>query len=163
MRSLMWLRTVGLALLVVGLSAVGTGCGGSGDQRARVKGKVKFFDKYLTAGTVAFFSKDGRVGSGGIDADGNYEVSDAPVGECTITVKVPTMPRGPVPKMQPKPPPGVPEARMPGAEEDKNFVPHGFDVSKIVQIPGKYADRETSGLTYVVSKGEQTKDITLSP
>lgn len=162
MRSLMWLRTVGLALLVVGLSTVGTGCGGSGDQRARVKGKVKFFDKYLSAGTVAFFSKDGRVGSGGIDADGNYEVADAPVGECTITVKVPSMGRGPMPKTQPKPPTGVPEARMPG-DEDQTVIPKGFDPAKIVQIPSKYADEKTSGLTYVVTKGAQTKDIILSP
>ena len=152
-----------LAVLVIGLSALTTGCGG--DSRAQVKGKVKFLDKYLTAGTVAFTSKDGRVGSGTIDIEGNYEVSDAPVGECVITVKVPTLGMGGKMKSKPVAPKGVPEAKMPGAAEveDKNFVPNTFDPSKIVQIPGKYATTETSGLTFTVSKGEQTKDIVLSP
>ena len=163
MNTALHLKTGGLVFLVVSLTALTTGC--EAPARAQVKGKVKYLDKYLTAGTVAFTSKDGRVGSGTIDIDGNYEVSDAPVGECIITVKVPNLPPGGKMKGPPIPPKGVPEARMPGqtASEDKGFVPGDFDPSKIVQIPGKYAKVDDSPLTYTVQKGPQTKDITLSP
>jgi hypothetical protein len=132
--------------------------------RGKVKGRVKFFDKYLTCGTVAFTAKDGRVGSGNIDFDGNYEVSDAPIGDVTVTVKVPTMGRGPEAGMGPaQPPPGVPPMRAPGGGEgEKTFMP-AIDPSKIVEIPGRYGRVEDSGLTYTVVKGEQTHNITLSP
>ena len=33
----------------------------------------------------------------------------------------------------------------------------------IVPVPDKYHSPETSGLTYVVKRGEQTHDITLTP
>jgi hypothetical protein len=156
-----WLRAGGFVLLAfcfVGL----TGCGSGG--RAKVKGRVKFFDKYLTAGTVAFIAKDGRVGSGNIDADGNYEVSDAPVGDVTITVKVPSM--GGMPdkgRPQPKPPKDVPPMKGPGGDAGEKAFNPSIDPSKIIQIPGKYGSADTSGLTYTVTKGEQTHNITLSP
>ena len=163
MRSTSWLKTGCFALLVVAISVTGSGCESS-NARGKVKGRVKFFDKYLTAGTVIFTTKDDRSGSGNIDSEGNYEVADAPIGECTITVKVPTFERGRGMQGPPKAPPGVPDMRSPdGGDTDKNFVPNNFDPSKIVQIPAKYGAVETSGLTYTVVKGEQTKDITLSP
>jgi len=138
-----------------------SGCGGGKGEQAKVKGHVKFFDKDLTAGTVTFTSKDGtRVGSTTIDFSGNYEMNDAPVGDVIITVKTPTFPKGQMPKTRPKPPPGVPE--MKGENGEGVFAP-GIDPDKIVQIPGKYGSVETSGLTYTVVKGEQTKDIALSP
>jgi len=129
--------------------------------RAKVKGRVKFFDKNLTCGTVAFTTKDGRVGSGQIDFDGNYEVNDAPIGDTTITVRVPVVPVGPKGSSGAlKPPPGIPEMKSPGGEKTAAPV---IDPKKIVEIPNKYNNVETSGLTYTVVKGEQTHDITLSP
>ena len=161
MRRRLWLTMSCLGVLVAGLCL---GCGGGAGERARVKGHVKFFDKDLTAGTVGFTSKDGtRVGSANIDFSGNYDMSDAPVGEVIITVKVPTM-GGPMGthKEKPKPPPGVPEMRNPSGE-DTSYIPPSIDPTKIVQIPGKYGSTDTSGLTYTVVRGEQTKDIVLSP
>jgi hypothetical protein len=158
MCSTSWLRRGGLVLLIllIGLA----GCGPT-KARAKVKGRVKFFDKYLTCGTVAFVSKDGRVGSANIDFEGNYEMGDAPVGEVTITVSVPHMPMGPRGGVMPKPPPGVPEMRPPG--EIGGSTAPAIDPNKIIQIPGKYEKDETSGLTYTVVPGEQTHNITLSP
>jgi hypothetical protein len=156
-----WTRTWVLAVLF--LSALIVGCGGSKGS-AKVKGKVKFFDKYLTAGTVAFFAKDGRVGSAPIDFDGNYEMGNAPIGEVTITVKVPVPSLGPAGgKILPAAPKGLPPMRPPGSvADDTKFTPT-VDSSKIVKIPGKYSSADTSGLTYTVTPGDQTKDITLSP
>jgi hypothetical protein len=161
-RSLFWLRTFVIALVVTGLS--GTGCGVNYNARAKVIGKVKFFDKYLTAGTVAFVAADGRVGSGNIDFDGNYVVHDAPIGEVSITVKVPTVGSGSgKEKREAKPPAGLPPMQAPGGGDNTSFVPSTIDSKKIVQIPGKYGSTDTSGLKYTVVKGEQTYDITLSP
>jgi hypothetical protein len=152
-----------LATIIVLLAVAASGCGPNEKARAKVKGRVKFFDKYLTAGTVGFIAKDGRTGAANIDSDGNYEMTDAPIGDVTITVKVPSIGRG-TEKARPTPPKGVPEAKMPGGSADeKSFVPSSIDPSKIVQIPGRYGSAETSGLTYTVTKGEQTKDIILTP
>src|SRR5438309_2243593 len=132
MRATSWLKTGCLGLLVVGLSALGTGCSDSANATAKVKGKVKFFDKYLTAGTVTFTSKDGRVGSGIIDIDGNYEVGNAPVGECVITVKVPQVIRGPAgKKFEPKPPPGLPPMPAPETNDPgPTMASSNIDTSK---------------------------------
>jgi hypothetical protein len=139
------------------------GCGGNKKAVAKVTGRVKYFDKYLTCGTVAFTTEDGRVGTANIDADGNYEMTNAPVGDVTITVSVPQMSRGPMGAM-PKPPPGVPEMHAPGevGGGGRGEAP-GIDPSKIVAIPKKYEDVKTSGLPYTVEKGPQEKNITLTP
>jgi len=152
-------RSAGLLLFFCLIVA---GCGPDYKARGKVKGKVKFFDKTLTCGTVAFAAKDGRIGSGNIDFDGNYEVNDAPIGDVIITVTVPVASMGPMGgKGPPKPPPGVPEMKGPGGSG--NTPAPSIDPKKIVEIPGKYSKAETSGLTYTVVKGEQTHNITLSP
>jgi hypothetical protein len=149
-------RAAGLLLFFCLLVA---GCGPDQKARGKVKGKVKFFDKNLTCGTVTFVAKDGRVGSGNIDFDGNYEVNDAPIGDTTVTVKVPSVMR--VPKggqFQPKPPGNMPEMKGSGGGGNPTIDP-----TKIVEIPGKYGAADTSNLTYTVVKGEQTHNITLTP
>jgi hypothetical protein len=149
--------------LLIGFFAVAVGCGPNYKSRGIVKGQVVFFDKKLTAGTVAFTTQDGRVGSGNIDFNGNYTVTDAPLGSCTVTVTVPklaNMPTGG--NVGPKPPGNnMPPMRPPGGPDtdDKPLI----DPSKIVQIPVKYSKTDTSNITFTVEKGEQTYNITLTP
>jgi hypothetical protein len=152
-------RAAGI-LVVLALTA---GCGGNSYKaRAKVKGQVRYFDKTLTAGTVSFIGTEGRVGSANIDFTGHYEMSDAPIGEVTITVTTPSMGPGGRGKIgPPKPPPGVPEMQPPG--DVAGAPPPAIDPSKIVPIPGKYAKAETSGLKFTVAPGEQTHDIVLTP
>jgi hypothetical protein len=149
-------------LLVLAALLLQAGC--TSKRRAVVRGQIMFFDKKLTAGTVYFHGANGQVGAGPIDFNGNYEVNDAPVGSCTITVRVPQ-----APQMPPggggnpgKPPKGMPPMRAPGGEEAADSSP-AIDASKIVKIPGKYTKPESSGLTYTVEPGENKHDITLSP
>lgn len=151
-----WSRSFGVFLLLLTV----VGCGSSGG-KAKVKGRVKFFDKNLNAGTVAFMSKDGQLGSANIDSEGNYEMSDAPIGDVKISVTVPTLPMGPA--TAPKAPSGIPPMRGPNGEGGMASTPPSIDPRKIVQIPGKYAIADSSGLTYTVQKGEQVHNITLSP
>lgn len=158
-------RTSLLFLIVALLTFTSSpGCGPNYKARAKVKGKVKFFDKYLTCGTVAFTTEDGRQGAGNIDFDGNYEVGDAPIGDTVITVVVPNPPKA-GPKGSPggvAPPKDLPPMRPPGAVGGGGNVPT-FDASKIVSIPDKYSKRESSGLKFRVESGDNTHNITLSP
>jgi len=131
-------------ILVTFLCFAVAGC--SGDARAKVKGRVKYVDKYLTAGKVGFIGEKGLIGVATISPEGNYEMNDAPVGPVKITVQVPNIPAG----GGPKPPPGVP-------------APQGGAAVKVIPIPPKYATPETSKQTYTVQKGEQTYDIPLPP
>ena len=151
-------------LALAGVLLLSAGC--ARRDKAVVKGQVKFFDKTLTTGTVGFTNKDGtRVGSGNIDFEGHYTVSDAPVGPCTVTVRVPHVPSMPLGQkmMAPKPPPGLPPMRAPGGEGGDDSGTSQIDPRKIVEIPSKYANPDSSGLTYTVQPGENTFDITLTP
>lgn len=160
MVSTSWIRSRNLGLFIVLITVVG--CGSGNYAKAKVKGRVKFFDKYLNAGTVAFVSKDGQIGSANIDSEGNYEMSDAPVGDVKITVKAPTMTPGNA-GGAPKAPGGIPPMQPPGGDGGVASTPTSIDPRKIVQIPGKYGDADKSGLIYTVQKGEQVHNITLSP
>jgi hypothetical protein len=147
-------------LVLAGVLFLSAGC--SSKSRGVVKGQVKFFDKNLTAGTVAFQTQDGRVGSGNIDFNGNYTVTDAPLGACIVTVRVPQTGHIPAGMKAPKPPPGMPAMKPPGGEAEDSGAGL-IDPSKIVAIPGKYAKTDTSGLTFTVERGENKYDITLTP
>ena len=142
MNSALWLRSGRLVLLVLLFTVAGCG-----PEMAKVKGRVKFVDKNLTAGTVGFMGKGGQIAVSQITSDGSYELT-APVGDVKITVQVPAV----LPGTGPKPPPGVPDTR-----------PTGSAAKPVVKIPAKYLSPESSGLTYTVLKGEQTYDITLKP
>ena len=148
------LITTGLGLLV--------GCGGT-VPRAIVKGKVSLGDKNLTAGTIEFRTKDNSVsGSGRIEENGEYRVTDAPVGDALVSITVPK-----VGAMMGKMPPGMMQGPKDGgmkmADAGAGPGPTTIDPKKIVNIPDKYSKSETSGLTFKVERGENTHNITLQP
>jgi hypothetical protein len=145
--------------------AIVLGCGDSYRSRAVVKGQVTIGGKNLTAGTVEFHSKAeaNKVGVANIDANGNYTMSDAPIGEVMVAVRVPKM-TGMAAMAQKggagAPPPGV---ALKDPSGQMNMEMNMADPSKIVQIPDKYGDFATSGLTHKVEKGETTHNIPLTP
>jgi len=152
-------------LLLAGLIGLTAGCGPGQKARGIVKGKVTFMGKALPAGTVTFMTSDNRTGSSTIDTEGHYTINDAPVGDVQAIVSVPKkpmmmgMPGGPGPGGA-KPPPGIGEMKDPAGGAGMK-MPTPPDPTKIVAIPDKYADFSTSGLTFKVTKGEQTIDIEL--
>jgi hypothetical protein len=128
-----------------------------------VKGKVTLGKKPLPSGTVMFYGKDGITATAHINPDGTYEMADAPLGECKVTVTVQTLPpgdtmvagrlKGKGPKMPAGP-------RDPSKESPE--LPSAPQVPKeVVPIDTKYSSPETSGLSITVKKGEQTYDIDL--
>ena len=130
-----------------------SGCGKKA--KATVNGKVRFNQNPLTAGTVTFIDADGHSGSGTIKSDGSYTVTDAPVGEATITVFTP--------------PPSVAAQgqRMPAHKGmPKEFLPPGQDQGRAVptvSVPEKYQKKESSPLKFTVTPGSQNHDIDLTP
>ena len=145
-----------------------SGCGPDYKARGAVKGKVTLGTKSLTTGTVMFMNKAGLSASASITPDGNYDMPDAPLGECTVTVTVQALPvdssvrarlkgKGPAMPAGPKMPEnaGNPENSSPE-------LPSGPNVPKeVVTIDAKYSNPDTSGLKFTVNKGEQTYNIEL--
>jgi hypothetical protein len=135
---------VGLAMLTA------SGC--SSKDKAVVSGKVTLKDGTpVSAGTVTFWSNDGRSGLGVLKSDGSYSIGDAPVGDVKVTVETPPATQGPI--NMPPPPPG--QKGMP-----PEMIPGGGDVGgagkiKIVPVPDKYKDQSTTPLTHTVTRGTQ--------
>jgi len=150
------------ALLLCAFVVV-TGCGAP--QRATVKGKVTLGDKPLPVGNVMFTTKENLTGSAVIDKDGNYVISDAPLGDVKVSVSVPQLPPGGLEMMRRmKNNPGVKETQSVDPNDPSKRIGIMGDIPEnIVPIPDKYKDPATSGLTYTVKGGEQTYDIKLTP
>jgi hypothetical protein len=110
-----------------------------------ITGTVKFAGAPLPSGTVYFVDSDGKAWHSGIGANGLYRIEKVPVGLAKI--KVVSHLRGP-----------TTSANARGPDAPKN--PRKETLA--VQIPQKYNDAKTSGLTYDVQYGQQTYDIELT-
>jgi hypothetical protein len=133
-----------------------TGCG----KTATVKGKVSFDDKPIPFGEIAFISGDKRVT--GVIRDGEYEVKNAPIGECTVIVdtsKAALMARTnatPVPRNIN---PTTPEGKK--ALDEFKKATAGQEKTEYMPIPEIYKDPKQSGLSFTVEKGSNEKDFDL--
>jgi hypothetical protein len=139
-----------------------TGCGPDFKARGVVRGKVTAGQKSLTTGTVMFYGKNGITASAAIDPDGNYEMNDAPVGECKVTVTVTALPNDPMVRARLK------SGSMQFPEGPKDPTKSSPDLpsaprvpKEVVPIDIKYSNPETSGLSFTVQKGDQTYNIGL--
>ena len=149
-------------LLVCSIIVLSSGCGPDLKARAVVKGKVTTGKKSLTTGSVMFINKDGVSATASIEPDGSYEMKDAPLGECKITVTVQDLPMDPNVRARLKGKgPKMPEGPV-NPEKSSPELPTSPKVPKeVVPIDAKYSKPETSGLSFTVKKGEQTYDIEL--
>jgi hypothetical protein len=124
----------------------------------QVSGKVTVAGKGpLTGGTIFFVSAadSKKAGSGTINADGSYDVPNAPLGECKVTIDNLALKSA----AGGAPPPGV------GAQA--GGVPKGLDISGMgamgktayIPIDPSFAKSETTTLTATIGKGTNTKDL----
>ena len=123
-----------------------TGCGAkSGD----ITGKVLFRGEPLPAGKISFFCEGGNkpVIARDITA-GAYSILNAPLGAARVTVVTFQIKQDPVP--------GAIQSPVP---TDVSAAPSG----PYVAIPDRYRMPDTSGLTYTITAGQQTKDWELTP
>jgi hypothetical protein len=118
-----------------------TGCmGGKGN----VTGEVKYNGTPLPSGQITFIGQSGeKVVVPGEIKDGKYSLANVPAGPVAITVHT------------------VPPTR-PGRRPD-GTTPPAAPAGAFVKIPSKYAKPSTSGLTFEVKRGENTKNIDLAP
>ena len=160
-RTYFWMR-VGLVLAIpMLLFASGCSLGGGSE----VSGTVTYKGSALPGGSIVFKAADGKEYGGAIGKDGKYFVDKIPTGSMKVYFNMPApstatgaqnVPKGMEEDMKKKmkPPPGVPaEAMKAYGDKDQNKVP---------EIPAKYKNADTSGLTYDVKSGKNTYDVPLS-
>jgi hypothetical protein len=143
-------RVGGGAVLVLALLAA-AGCGA---KHGRVSGTVTYKGAPLGSGSVAFFGEGGTADSAAIGPDGKYTLARAPVGPVKVSVV----------SGQPRQGPKQSGGKAPATKKEAPQPPSGEtppQPGKYVPIPAHFADPEKSGLTYTVSRGEQTIDIKL--
>jgi hypothetical protein len=143
------------------------GCSSKGT----VSGVVKFGGNILPGGRVSFTPEQAGVVGGSSEInpkDGSYRIEGLSTGPMKISVEpyqAPSRPPsgGPPGGMTFGPPKGL------TPPPDAGFDPNIFDPNaqaagaRRVEIPAKYRDPETSGLTYTVKGGPQEFDIPLTP
>lgn len=149
--------TNGRILLVVPLClALVAGCGSNKSTPSKITGHVKYKGDPVTGGSITFYADKGGAYPALIDPDGTYSIADVPAGPMKVSIETDSIKnrdkkvtygdnRGHVQQMSPSPE---------GAEAG---VP-----PKYVKIPPKYKDPQTSGLTYDVKYGKQSKDFELT-
>ncbi len=116
------------------LPAFLAGCSG-GQPTGSVSGKVTLGGAPLTAGCIQFTNQASGIGeSAELDASGTYQVAALPLGEYQVAIT-------------PPPPPAPHEMDQPGPSR--------------VNIPGKYQDVKTSGLSATITPGANTAEFDL--
>jgi hypothetical protein len=164
-----WIRfasRVGVVALVSALA----GCG-SGSVKGVVTGRVLLDGKPLPGGTITFRPDNSKEppAFAEFDSQGRFEVTVAS-GECKIMVDN----RGLAPRaensLKDKLPPGFPPL-PPEGQKNLEKLKKGGGATGItpekrdgtyVEIPKKYYDIATSGLTYTVKPGSQEHDVELT-
>ena len=137
-------NSAGLFFLAAAFVALGCGWGRKGS----VTGEVKYNDRPLAAGAIVFLFQDGEKQVVHADiVDGKYSMPSTPTGKAKVTVTAtpPSRGHGALPS-------GATKSAAPSVLREK-YVP----------IPAKYGNPDTSGLTYDVKSGTQTKDFPLTP
>jgi hypothetical protein len=114
---------------------------GCGNGQGTVSGKVTLDGKPLPGGIITINDAAGLSPGGGIGKDGSYSVSNVAPGPAVITV--------------------LTVGTRPSLRDPNNTVaapnPHG----EFVEIPGKYVDKGTSGLSLDVKGGKQDHNVEL--
>ena len=118
------------------------GCGPDSAPTGSVSGKVTHKGKPLTAGLVLFVNEELGVGaSAALDSSGNYQIPSIQTGDYQV---------------------GFGHPPAPGPEEVEKAEKNG---AKIVipklDIPDKFLNPKTSGLTATVVEGDNTADFSL--
>ncbi len=136
------------AVVIAGLVlAAAPGCGPG---TASVSGRVTFRGKPLAMGTVYMAGPDGIHVPAAITADGTYRIGPIPTGRARVSVaSVKPVGGTAVPAIAMKAGPGTPPPPPPP------------DLKNWVEIPEKYADANTSGLTADLKAGANVHDIDL--
>jgi hypothetical protein len=133
------------------------GCGG----KANVKGRVTYQGKPVIHGSIILIGGGNKqLSSARIDSEGNYRISDIAPGPAHIAV---VSPDPTPPRPLPSPPPDTPAFKVKAQLDElraRKALPK-VDPSKWFPLPRQYESTETSGITTILQRGDNTFDIEL--
>ncbi len=142
-------------LLALGTALFAAGCS---KPTGTVSGTVTYKGQKLKGGQVVFTpsSDSGYPVSAEIKEDGTYTIEKCPTGPVKISVETSYL----------RPPAGTVGARNNAPKElppNAGYKPPDVqnNLARYTEIPDKYENASTSGLTYTVTSGPQTHDIPL--
>ena len=144
------------ALCFVG-AVFAAGCGSGRPPTAPVHGRITCGGRLVSSGTVVFYPTKGRPASGQIQPDGTYTLTTftagdgALLGKHKVTVEATASSGGSADQPKTK------------EEEMRMILAHKRVMPPEVHwlAPARYAKQETSGLTAVVNRGDNSIDFTL--
>ena len=131
--------------------ALGVGCGG-GSKGAVATGNVKLDGVALANSSLVLHYEDGKSHSIGIGSDGSFKGEGVPLGKATVSFFNARSSRdGPT---------EIEEliGKMKGGSPDMQKMASFLGVA----IPQKYTDEKTSGFTWEITSGTNTKNFELS-
>jgi hypothetical protein len=149
------------------LSIVLVGCGGSSPKS--LTGKVTYKGTAAQKVIVRLISADGTAYEGRTDSSGNFEVPSVPDAEYKVAIlsigegKTATM-VGPAAKRSGAKPPDKEKIRAEIEKQKAEYAKSGMNVerdSSSVEVPAKYTNPETSGLSWS-TKETKKKDFDLT-
>jgi hypothetical protein len=111
-----------------------TGCGSQGT----VSGKVSLDGKPLPGGVVNIYDSEGQTRTGGISKEGTYSVSNLALGKAQVSV-----------------------VTLGSRDSVRGGNPNSTSAGTFVAVPGKYMDKDQSGLALEVKAGKQDFEIQL--
>lgn len=136
-----------------------TGCTANSQAPARITGTVTYKGSPVPAGNITFHTDTEGIYASPIRADGTYEVHDVPKGEFVVTVETESVnPKKKVKDYGGKGAKGYQERIAAEGNSAANKAPP----QTYVQIPSKYANAKTSGLTVTAEAGSQVHNFTLT-
>ncbi len=170
-------RTAAFMCFVFLFSAIG--CGGP-PPSAKLSGKFTYKGQVVKGGTVLFKFENGQAASA-ISSDGLYAFTDLPLGLAKVTIETETYNPAAEHPVYAKAA-GQADDRLKSANQYAEAMgkggpaekgagntstglggPFAAELAKLyVKIPVKYTNEKTSGLSYTVVQGTQTKDFELT-
>jgi hypothetical protein len=131
---------------------------------SEVRGTVTYKGELVPAGMITFMAADqsGRADTGSI-LNGNYTLPRAPIGKVKIQVfgSSGNIGGASLPKGKRRSVPGQLKLAQSMGGKIGEALPEFNPTGKPFKVPAKYANADTSGLTYEVLPGDQTYDINL--
>lgn len=153
---------IALFAAAVAVAVALPGCGDT--PRATVRGKVTYQGKPLPDMLVVFLAKDNKTHSVPLKPDGTYEVTGVALGPVRVSVQQ----SGPRPTVKADPDltrPAAKAAKASVADEKASFRPPdpepGTGKAAGVRLPYRYADPESSGLSFDLKDPDQEWSVDL--
>jgi hypothetical protein len=149
----------------VALAAVLLALAGCGKQKGGLSGKVTLNGETLDAGQVTAFNEAGDVLALGPILDGEYRLSDMPLGPVTLVVQTYAPDGRPAGLAgSPPPPPGARPMPPEIVKDHDKDLPDAVRkaVESLKPVPLKYSNVKQSDLKVTVAKGETNFNIEMT-